>query len=532
MEFKNAVLLLFICVLCFQLSHGAKILGIFPMPAKSHYTLGNSLMRGLAEAGHDVTMISPHNDKVPTRNGSYRNVVLTGFADSYEAAMKRANPFEKSHSNSFRYLLLFQKQITILIEKTFENPNVKELLNSDETFDIVIVEQITNEAFKYFAHHFKAHLVMFSSIAADSKINYVVANPTMISYTPLVDTDFSREMSLYQRIHNFLLYINEAIIYRYHWLPFQNTLLQKYFPGSPSMLELNYNVSLVLVNSHESIQPAIPLVPNMIPIGGFHINKPKSLPQDLQKYLDEATEGVVYASFGSSVKAKSLPNDKKEALLKTFGSVKEKVLWKWEGDEIKNLPSNVKTAKWFPQREILAHPNVKLFITQGGLLSLTETIYNGVPVLVIPIFGDQAMNAQMVISNGYGLSLPFHDPEFSDEKLTPILKELLSNPKYKDNALKRSQIFHDREMDPLQKAVYWIEYVIRHNGAPQLRVWGVNLPWYQLYSLDVIGILVTIIGLIFIFIYIIIKYLLSFITKKNSDIKYKQSKGTKKIKKN
>jgi hypothetical protein len=38
----------------------------------------------------------------------------------------------------------------------------------------------------------------------------------------------------------------------------------------------------------------------------------------------------------------------------------------------------------------------------------------------------------------------------------------------------------------MDTAIYWVEYVIRHKGAPHLRVAGLDLPWYQYHLLDVI----------------------------------------------
>ena len=55
----------------------AKILGVFPIHAKSHYFLGSSLMRGLAEKGHDVTVLNTFGEKNPPKNGSYRDIILT-----------------------------------------------------------------------------------------------------------------------------------------------------------------------------------------------------------------------------------------------------------------------------------------------------------------------------------------------------------------------------------------------------------------------------------------------------------------------
>ncbi|XP_056641411.1 UDP-glycosyltransferase UGT5-like isoform X1 [Diorhabda sublineata] len=495
-----------------KICHSAKILGVFMVAAKSHYSLGNSLLRGLADGGHNVTMISPYEDTLPTKNGSYRSIVLTGFAERYEAFMKQINPFEHERTNDFTFFLKFQEVVYVGMERVLSHHNVQDLIHSNETFDVVIVEQFSTEAFKALAHHFKAHLVIFSSIAADSKINYVVGNPTMLSYTPQVDTTFSKSMNFFQRIYNTLLYLFEAAVTHWHWLPRQDDLVKRYFPKAPSIFELNYNVSLILINSHESLQQPVPLVPNIIPIGGFHIKKPKKLPKDLQEFLDNAEEGVIYVSFGSSVKAADLPEDKRDVLLSTFGALKQKILWKWEDDHIAGLPDNVKTSKWFPQLDVLAHPNVKLFITHGGILSLSETVYCGLPTLVVPIFGDQEMNAQNVLLDEYGLSISFHDKQFLKDKLLYLINELLKNPKYKNNAQYRSSIFHDRPMGPLDRAVYWIEYVLRHNGANHLRVAGLKLPWYKHYLVDVAVSIAFGICLIFSFLIFIVKFLIKLCT--------------------
>lgn len=94
-------------------------------------------------------------------------------------------------------------------------------------------------------------------------------------------------------------------------------------------------------------------------------------------------------SFGSFVKSSSMPVEKLEAVLKAFGRLKQRVIWKWEGDNLPNKPDNVLVEKWMPQADILAHKNVRLFITHGGMFGTFEGIYNGVPMLYIPFFGDQ-----------------------------------------------------------------------------------------------------------------------------------------------
>ena len=51
---------------------------------------------------------------------------------------------------------------------------------------------------------------------------------------------------------------------------------------------------------------------------------------------------------------------------------------------------------WAPQRFILSHPAVRLFISHGGWNSLLESMLMGKPILVWPLFGDQIINGHRV----------------------------------------------------------------------------------------------------------------------------------------
>lgn len=69
--------LLFVsCVVLFlsETVNSYRILGIFPHVARSHYIMADSLMRGLAAKGHDVTLITPYNPSESTKN--YRTIHL------------------------------------------------------------------------------------------------------------------------------------------------------------------------------------------------------------------------------------------------------------------------------------------------------------------------------------------------------------------------------------------------------------------------------------------------------------------------
>ncbi|CAH1987229.1 unnamed protein product [Acanthoscelides obtectus] len=55
------------------------------------------------------------------------------------------------------------------------------------------------------------------------------------------------------------------------------------------------------------------------------------------------------------------------------------------------------------------HPNVKAFIFQGGISSLAEAAYCGIPSIVIPFYADQLTNALIAESKAGGVVLQIDD---------------------------------------------------------------------------------------------------------------------------
>lgn len=440
-------------------------------------------MKALANAGHDVTIVSPFGEKYQSEKGSYREIVLTGFLEAHAERRKAVNLFERPSINPLLAIYIMNKIGLKLTENTFKHENMQKLMNSGEKFDAVIVGQFLNDALKALAYHFEGHLILFSSVGTSTWVNHLVGNPSLPSYTPEMLMSFPARMTYIQRLKNVLfntIYnINQLILF----YPQQNQLLKKYISDDIDLHDALFNVSLVLLNSHESVSFPSSSVPCMKLIGGFHVKPPKKLPTDLQEFLDNSTQGVVYFSMGSNVNSKDMPKNLKSSILKAFSNLKENVLWKYEDQTLTDLPKNVKIGKWFPQQDILAHPNVKLFITHSGYASTIETVYHGVPIIAIPIFGDQAMNAVHAETKGFGIYLPWH--KITEQSFITTIREVIDNPKFKEVAMQKSVLMRDRETAPLESAIYWIEYILRHDGAHHLRVSSLELSWYQYYMLDI-----------------------------------------------
>lgn len=121
----------------------------------------------------------------------------------------------------------------------------------------------------------------------------------------------------------------------------------------PSTTELVKRTSALFVNQHYSLSGVKPLPSAVVELGGVHISTAKPLEASLRKYLDESEHGVIYVSWGSMIRAESLPLEKREGLLKAFGQFKQNVIWKWENETLPNQPANVLIRKWLPQQDIL-----------------------------------------------------------------------------------------------------------------------------------------------------------------------------------
>lgn len=126
--------------------------------------------------------------------------------------------------------------------------------------------------------------------------------------------------------------------------------------------------------------------------------------KDLEDFIAGAGDfGFIFVSMGSSVKAANMPETLRQLLVNTFAKLPYRVLWKYESSmNQKDLPPNVKIARWLPQQDLLGHKKLKAFITHGGLLSMYETVYHGVPAVVMPVFCDHDSNSEKAKADGYG----------------------------------------------------------------------------------------------------------------------------------
>jgi len=99
--------------------------------------------------------------------------------------------------------------------------------------------------------------------------------------------------------------------------------------------------------------------------------------------------------------------------------------------QLKDIPPNFIVRNYVPQLEILQQADV--FITHGGMNSSSEGLYFGVPLVVIPVMGDQPIVANRIEELGAGLQL--NRQELDALTLRKTTEQVLSNPSFKEKSL-------------------------------------------------------------------------------------------------
>ncbi|KAK5966244.1 hypothetical protein GCK32_005418, partial [Trichostrongylus colubriformis] len=105
---------------------------------------------------------------------------------------------------------------------------------------------------------------------------------------------------------------------------------------------------------------------------------------------------------------------------RTFRNVR--FVWQYDGRPIDGLPKNVFTQAWLPQQDLLGHPKCRVHISHGGVNSVIESVWHGVPTIGVPLTVAGHDNLLRISARGAGILIP--KKEFSDKRLIAALKEI------------------------------------------------------------------------------------------------------------
>ncbi|CAO1444299.1 unnamed protein product [Diamesa hyperborea] len=432
-----------------SLSDAANILGVWPVASRADYSLGLALFNELAANGHNITFMSPYG-----QSDGHDNIKFIKL----DGAVEAANSIEfETNENSLTSILMHQMEVGAEIGNfTLNHPKIQEVLLSNEKFDLFIMDDLMNDCLLGIANYLQVPVIKFRSsndipTGDDSNIEM-----------------FTTQHGFYNRVRKSFFKVLEIFQYDYQYIPQQEAIYKSYFnkiapqSAEPALKELINDVSLVLVNSHPLMQESRVYLPaNVIEIGGLHL---KQLTDDVEPHLfrlmDKAKD-VIYFSLGGYIKSADLNPDILDVILKVFASMESTlILWKFESIKLKDRhPKNVIIGPWMPQQEILAHKNLKVFITHGGFLSTMEAINYGKPIVGIPFTNVQKLNMKRAVNQGYGIYVDIFT--MTELSLQTAINAALNDNTYQSNATELSKRFQDILVKPIDKAVYYVEHQIR-----------------------------------------------------------------------
>lgn len=113
-----------------------------------------------------------------------------------------------------------------------------------------------------------------------------------------------------------------------------------------------------------------------------------------------------------------------------------------------------------------------------------QGIARAVPILLLPFFGDQHRNAVRAVRAGYAQMLDFNN--LSTDSFVHAVNEIIINPSYANKMTEISSIYRDNLVHPMDEAMFWIEYVIRHSGIKHLKSHAANMSWFLYLLLDIL----------------------------------------------
>lgn len=99
--------------------------------------------------------------------------------------------------------------------------------------------------------------------------------------------------------------------------------------------------------------------------------------------------------------------EKVQILMEAFKSLNVPIILKWD-QNLTDIPANIMVKQWLPQQEILAHQNLKVFVTHGGLFSVMEALYTDTVMVGIPLATDQFANLARASKNNIAKQLDWN----------------------------------------------------------------------------------------------------------------------------
>uniref|UniRef100_A0AAQ6IMW7 UDP-glucuronosyltransferase n=1 Tax=Anabas testudineus TaxID=64144 RepID=A0AAQ6IMW7_ANATE len=486
------------------LINGGKVL-VFPLDG-SHWINMKIIIEELHSRGHEVTVLRPSDSwYIKPDSSHYKTINIncsTGFDEegfgSFATTMmimqREGASLWTQISVEYEVMRQFyetNKKLLETVEGMFEDTKLMQSLR-DAKYDVFMTDPAIG-AGVLLGHRLGLPLVFNVRWTIQGEGHQAIA-PSPLSYVPIPGAMLTDKMTFSQRVKNVLYYLFTCLQNSYVTDSTYKPFVHRHFGSDVHYMELFQSADIWLMRNDFTFEFPRPTMPNVVYMGGFQCKPSKPLSEELEDFVQSSGEhGVIVMTLGTLVG--KLPEDIAEDIAAAFAQLPQKVIWRHTGKRPSTLGNNTLLLDWLPQNDLLGHPKTKVFVAHGGTNGIQEAIYHGVPLVGLPLMFDQHDNFFRMEARGVAKVLDI--ATVNRDNFLEALKEVLYEPSYRDKMKTLSNLHRDQPMKPMDRAMFWIEFVMRHKGAPHLRTESYKMSKIQYYSIDVVAFLLTVVLLVF-----------------------------------
>lgn len=435
-----------------------RVLAVHLPGAPSHLNLMLTVSKSLLERGHHVLLLLEQNDYRSSKTILQRAGVPflaydTGYTERQWREGARSLRFGASTATMATGFQVWGAQTDIILK------NVSLIASIREYSPTLVLGDFAFLASTALSQLFAVPQVGLSCAPlADPPHSTLLGFPNPLSSIPQFGSNLTLPMSTSDKFWNLLTWAKTNAFF-------------KVIVGKKIMepVLLSHGLSLV--------------VPQAVIVNtDFSLEWPRSLPHNI-KYVGPllaspvaAEKAALAAPFGgrpfilaSLGTFASLSRDEFMTVAKGFSMLSPvKVLWKVSTSDLPDgfyvdylkakTSGNVQIVETIAQNEILAGEGCLGFFTHAGVNSINEAAFHGIPIVALPLLGDQLDNVNKAISKGFAerVRLPL-----SSQNVFDALQKIIVDPVYKTNAQKLSFSLQNKYLSPLEEATSAIESVMK-----------------------------------------------------------------------
>ncbi|GIF76506.1 macrolide family glycosyltransferase [Asanoa siamensis] len=229
--------------------------------------------------------------------------------------------------------------------------------------------------------------------------------------------------------------------------------------GLPAFDLGNIRAPLNLVYTSRMFQPGVEELDASYRFVGPSIG---ARPVDGSFPFDRLRDPVLYASLGTVFNAEPRLLHAFVTALAPLGGTVVVATGRTDPAALGRLPANVIARHFVPQPDVLAR--AALFVTHGGMNSVNEALYAGVPMLVVPQGADQPLVASRVTTLGAGLTI--RTPDVTDGLVRALAQRLLGESRFRGAACTLQEAQH--EAGGFRRAADELEHYLERAGQARV----------------------------------------------------------------